>query len=650
MIWGTASQAFAVSEPPVESPLSSPQPSPTLSQNIELVDHIGSPGSIEVRGDYAYIIVGSELVIKDISDPANPRRVGRIFMPNLIDNMYLSGQYAYLTVDNQGLKLINISNPTAPIEVGSYTTSLDNYDVVVVGNYAYLGTEYWPGQLVLLDVSNPSVPVEVASFTLRASHIEVNDHYLYYIHWSRGLVVLDISNPTTPVELGSTGPLGVPSGIVIEGSYVYVLGSDGGIAIIDVSDPAHPKRVGTIPTEYGVRNIAIIDDYAYVPVRPSNEEQHGLHIVDISNPTAPAEILIYDLPAPVYIAASAPYLYITDAMNNLNVVDISNPQAPSTASFGTGGTASYIQKIARIGQDHLYLYPDYDYGDMRVVDISNRATPIVINLVPNWGGELDVVGNYAYLASGSLRIFDISNPVTPTLLGSLIITTSTPLNVYDVAVRDSYAYLPDGGYCDREGCYDQRLWVVDVSDPVSPTIVSFHEGMHGNAEIVGDYLYLGGEIMDLSDPVHPVGVGWSPGQNIVAGNLLFYTTGTAINIVDVSNSAAPKPLGSYSTPTSESTGELAADGNRLYAATVSGGQYHKLWKMVAIDITDPTMPIGLGIYTMPRAGAIGIGISELAGAGDYVYTVGTDGLFALRYTGGTLVNNTSYLPLMHVNR
>jgi hypothetical protein len=648
------SPAFARSEPLAEPTASSSHYPLGLSQNIELIDHIGSPGAIEVQGGYAYIIYGSELVITNISDPSDPQQVGSILMSNRIENMSVSDQYIYLTVYNQGLKIVNVSNPTAPVEVGSYAMPLREYDIVVVGKYAYMVAGHWAGQLIIVDVSNPSSPVKAASLPIRAYYIEAQGHYLYYTHWTRGLVVMDISNPVTPVEIGSLelpGPY-TPNGIAVEAGYIYLPGLVAGIAIVDVSNPAHPEQVSTISNERGIGNIAVIGDHVYTLVYRSDDRSTGLRIVNISDPTEHFELSFHELPAPTHMVASVPYLYVTDGINHLNVIDVSNPQAPSAASSGTEGTAIYADSMFRVGQDYLYLVPSWRGGVLKVVDVSNRAKPVVVNSVDNWGGELEVVGNYAYLAAGNLKIFDVSNPLTPTLLGSITGSYDVPLDGYDVAVHDGYAYLPDNGQCDRDGCYDQGLWIVDVSDPVAPTVVTFHEGPHSPVEMVGDYLYFGWNIMDLSNPTQPVRVGAAPAyfNYIVVEDRLYSTTGTAINIFDISNPAAPKQIGTYSAPTLEFPGVLSADTNRLFAASVSGPEPYRTWRMLALDVTNPNTPLGLGIYTMPGTGVLGGGIGALASTDDYIYTVGSDGLFALHYTGGTFTIHASYLPLMHVNR
>jgi len=49
----------------------------------------------------------------------------------------VAGNYAYVA-DGYGLRIINVSNPASPTEIGYYDTPGSAYDVAVSGNYAYV--------------------------------------------------------------------------------------------------------------------------------------------------------------------------------------------------------------------------------------------------------------------------------------------------------------------------------------------------------------------------------------------------------------------------------------------------------------------------------------------------------------------------------
>ena len=68
----------------------------------------------------------------------------------------VSGNYAYVADGSAGLQVIDVSNLANPQRVGGYNTSGDAYIVAVSGNYAYVADR--AAGLQVIDVSNPANP------------------------------------------------------------------------------------------------------------------------------------------------------------------------------------------------------------------------------------------------------------------------------------------------------------------------------------------------------------------------------------------------------------------------------------------------------------------------------------------------------------
>ncbi len=132
--------------------------------NAALIGQIGgSAYAVAVQGHYAYIGVGPRLVIVDISNPAQPIVVGQTrVLPNLISDIALAGSYAYIANSDSGLRIINMSDPTQPVEVGFYDTPGSAGGVAVMGSYAYIADGYFG--LRIVNVSNPANPYEVGFY------------------------------------------------------------------------------------------------------------------------------------------------------------------------------------------------------------------------------------------------------------------------------------------------------------------------------------------------------------------------------------------------------------------------------------------------------------------------------------------------------
>ena len=132
-----------------------------------------APVRVHISGNYAYIAstgysVLDVLEIVDVSNPAAPVHTGSIEVPNLLQDVYVSGSYAYLVGYSNALEIIDIHTVTATnVTVGPptrITCTLDligkpagPYNVVVTnpdGNFGRLASGF--------TVAKPDVPI--ASF------------------------------------------------------------------------------------------------------------------------------------------------------------------------------------------------------------------------------------------------------------------------------------------------------------------------------------------------------------------------------------------------------------------------------------------------------------------------------------------------------
>jgi len=90
--------------------------------------------------------------------PAAPMEIGICSAPGA-EELVVSGGYAYLAAGMSGLRIIDVSNPTSPAEVGIYDTPGNASDIAINGIHAFVA-DYSTGILVI-NVANPSAPYEV---------------------------------------------------------------------------------------------------------------------------------------------------------------------------------------------------------------------------------------------------------------------------------------------------------------------------------------------------------------------------------------------------------------------------------------------------------------------------------------------------------
>ncbi|MEJ5308121.1 MAG: hypothetical protein WHT27_07485, partial [candidate division WOR-3 bacterium] len=142
----------------------------------------------------AYVCMGNNLVILNISNKAAPKLLGYIDLPDYAEGVYVSGSYAYVADGYSGLRIINISNPSNPYEVSHYNTPEEIQDIYVSGSYAYVACRYffYSSSLRIINISNPKNPYQVGYYDTpgEAEGVYVSGSYIYLVYGSDGFYVL----------------------------------------------------------------------------------------------------------------------------------------------------------------------------------------------------------------------------------------------------------------------------------------------------------------------------------------------------------------------------------------------------------------------------------------------------------------------------
>ena len=82
---------------------------------FEQVATITGPAElVEVRDDVLYVTNHTDFSVYDISDPASPRQIGALSLPEEIWGFRIQGDRAYIGANFHGLAIVDISDPTTP--------------------------------------------------------------------------------------------------------------------------------------------------------------------------------------------------------------------------------------------------------------------------------------------------------------------------------------------------------------------------------------------------------------------------------------------------------------------------------------------------------------------------------------------------------
>jgi hypothetical protein len=176
----------------------------------------------------------------------------------------------YVT-DARSLRVVDVSDPTTPKEVGRYQSAddLDSFEgLAVASQYAYIGAD--TGGLRVVDISDPRSPKEATSFDGpgNALHVTLEGGYAYIAGGQDGvsLWIVDITEPLGPKLAGQYGDWITGGGVAIADGIAYLLGGE--LDLVDVSDPAAPKPAGRFgapgdPFPY-MRQVTAAGDHVYI--------------------------------------------------------------------------------------------------------------------------------------------------------------------------------------------------------------------------------------------------------------------------------------------------------------------------------------------------------------------------------------------------
>lgn len=271
--------------------------------------------------------------------------------------------------------------------------------------------------------------------------------------------------------------------VVVAGDFAYLANGyayffptvNTGLRIVNVADPASPYRMSGCRTNYAeADSVFVTGNRAYVALATS--PPLGLGVVDISNPAAPSFLGLYDTTAAVAhgwdVAVSGSIAFVALG-SSVQMFDVSNP-----ANIARLGWWSTNYGIGRIVLSGTKLYAAG--SGFHVLDVTDPAHPVRLGGVyPANICSVAVSGNYAFTVGGNeLRVYDVSNPSNVTWR-----TDITLNNGLDLKVDGDLAFVARGS---------NGVAMVDVSDPLSPTIVGAAPtlGAALSLFVVGDLLFV----------------------------------------------------------------------------------------------------------------------------------------------------------------
>jgi hypothetical protein len=285
---------------------------------------LGGPGNnIDVSGDHAYVAVGSiGLKVVDVSDRTAPQIVATLNLPGTANDVKLAGTRAYVAAGSAGLHVVDVSNPVSPRLIATFDTGGSALDVRPNGNLVYIADG--PGGLAIVDVSTPDTPRLIGALAGigTANGVDVAGG-LALVANGPVLRVVDVSNPANPRSIGTVNLPGDAQDVVARGTTAYVADYTGSLQVVDFTTPTAPIAIGTTPQALGgiLSDVAIAGNFVF---GADIFFVNGVPIVDITNGHNPIPRAILDFRQfrddnGSGIAADGSYVYLTTLEGRLYI-------------------------------------------------------------------------------------------------------------------------------------------------------------------------------------------------------------------------------------------------------------------------------------------------------------------------------------------
>ena len=148
-------------------------------------------------GPFAYVAMGNDgLSIVNLTNPTQPHIASVLDTPGVANDVVVSGTYAYVADGSNGLVVVDVNSPLSPQIVGRRATASNALAVALIGRYAFVADGY--AGVTMIDVMTPTAPtlVNTTNTPDYASNITTNGRYLYVTDKTGGLRIFDTQAPT----------------------------------------------------------------------------------------------------------------------------------------------------------------------------------------------------------------------------------------------------------------------------------------------------------------------------------------------------------------------------------------------------------------------------------------------------------------------
>ncbi len=452
---------------------------PPAAYVITSYQGVSGVSGLDVSGDYAYVSdrdTGFMRVV-DISNPSSPSPAGSYYTGGVPSTIDVEGDFAYVGMADNGMLVIDVSDPTTPVEAGSFVAvTVDRLDVA--GQWAYYSSGI--GTLSMMDMRDPTNLVHWGSIPINgfAEGIVVSGDFVYVAAGSAGLQSYRIADLLPPVDVGGLSGSGYAKDVVVQGRKAYVVNENSGFQIFDIAEPETPVALGALT---GVAECVGLDvDGDLVALA---HQSGGVSLVDVSDSMNPVLIRTQSTIGAVNLALNA----VQIDGNRLHIagggsIDYSNLDITDPTGVWNGGGTGFATACQSVHYDGDSGVVAVGTGGVKVLDLSDGgSSPNYYTVTTPDARAAIISGNLLYVADAvnGIMIYDIASGFAT--FASSQATSGIPT---DLKLAGKYLFVAEGA---------AGFEVFDVSDGGISLAHSYSSAYPVEAlDVVGDYCYIAG--------------------------------------------------------------------------------------------------------------------------------------------------------------
>lgn len=270
----------------------------SLLKSIAIISPLIFARYVATSGALAFVATGAQgMRVVDLSNPSRPRERGRGDSDALGWAITASDRLVYIcegVLPEQRLRVFDVGDPDRPVPLGSYRlTAAEGVcrDLARDGTWLYVPNEFG---LVSFDLTNPQQLMRGSSVqfepdgkspdgTSGAISVAIGVSNIAFVSASvNGVKSVDISQPGNLRIAGAWSETDPPAQIfhvAYQNGFVYAAG--GAFVVLDVRDPARPALTGKVGLG-GASGLKVRGSTAFVAAGG-----RGLLIIDVSDPASP---------------------------------------------------------------------------------------------------------------------------------------------------------------------------------------------------------------------------------------------------------------------------------------------------------------------------------------------------------------------------